>query len=158
MKAGVQGREWGPKTTSARPEHLPRNSRSHNEPIGPHTCNVYPPRVNGRRALGARPRLNRDALAAHTIHARLKNERRGSSTDLLDDNIPGVDGPRRGHEVREDGICGEDVSLALHCEVFHDRVVRRGHVVELFLLAALPSESHHAHKRQQQNTKTVERL
>lgn len=76
-----------------------------------------------------------------------------SSTDLLDDDIPGVDGPRRSHEVREDGVCREDVPLALHCEVFHDRVVGRRHVVELFLLAALPSELHQAHKRQQQNHK-----
>ena len=56
---------------------------------------------------------------------------------LLNDDVPGVDSPWRGHEVREDGVGGKDVPLALHGQLFDHRVVGRRHVVELLLLAAL---------------------
>jgi hypothetical protein len=56
---------------------------------------------------------------------------------LGDDNVPGLDGPRGGHDVREDGVRRDDVARARLGKLAEEGVLRRRLEEEVAVLEAL---------------------
>ncbi len=57
-------------------------------------------------------------------------EEEGASGELLDDDVPGIDGAGAGHEMSKYGIGGKDVAHPIDGELLNDRIVHRGDGVE----------------------------
>jgi len=57
-------------------------------------------------------------------------EEEGASGELLDDDVPGVDGAGASHEMSQDGVGGKNVAHPIDGELLDDGIVHRGDGVE----------------------------